>query len=116
MTDKSLIYPKVIKTILWITVIGVGILVYMYYNNIPSIAGIHLNLSGQIDNYGDKSMLVIVWLVTVGINLLYTFDYQFNYVSGAKSLYKRYPLLYHIMATMGVTVLSVFLIARILVN
>lgn len=115
MTDNYRIrYQAVIKVVLWVIVIGVGVLMYMYWNDIPSIVGIHLNVNGQVDDFGEKGMLIFFWLMTIVFNLLYTFNYQFNYARGSKSLYKRYPYMYHFMAIGGVLAMSIFLVARIL--
>lgn len=87
----------------------------MYWNDIPSIVGIHINFSGQIDNYGDKEMLIICWVIIAIIHLLYTFDYEFDFIRGTGDLYKKFYWAYHIFYISAILMVLVFLIARIIV-
>ncbi|MEG0277134.1 MAG: DUF1648 domain-containing protein [Coprobacillus sp.] len=114
MIDKKNRYQTILKVIVWIAIVGIGIMMYMDWNNIPSIVGIHVNLGGQVDNYGNKSVLVIAWVVMIVINLLYTFDYKFNYANGNGNLFKKFPWLYHTLYVVAIVFISVFMIARML--
>lgn len=44
---------KVINIINWGMLIITAILLFLKWNDIDSVIGIHLNIVGQIDNYGD---------------------------------------------------------------
>lgn len=66
---------RVISNINWGLLVITAILLFLKWNEIDSIIGIHLNISGQIDNYGDKIYLIVCLFIGVIVNLFMLFNY-----------------------------------------
>ena len=63
-------FKTITYAISWILLIVVTFLLFMKWKHIDSIVGIHLNLSGDIDNYGSKYDLPVILVFGYVINFL----------------------------------------------
>ena len=105
-------FKTIVKVISWILLLSLGVLMLTFWTDIPDIVGIHVNLAGQVDNYGNKSILLIVWCVVVVVNILYTLDYRVLNLDGSFSIERKYPFIYDAMFLFAIIALFIFYIAR----
>lgn len=54
------------------TLVLLFILVFVYYNKLPDVIPTHFNAEGKADNYGNKISVIILPLVALFINLLFS--------------------------------------------
>ena len=63
-----------INNLLLILVAIVPLVYTMFiYNSLPSEIPVHWNIDGEIDNYGNKNMILMLPLITIAISVLFIF-------------------------------------------
>lgn len=105
-------FKTIVKVTSWILLLSLGVLMIIFWTDIPDIIGIHVNSAGQVDNYGNKSILLIVWCIIMVVNILYTLNYRVLNLDGSFSIEKKYPFVYDAMYLFSITMLFIFYIAR----
>lgn len=89
---------KIIKIISWIIIALLGIALLLNWQTIESPVIIHADLSGNF-SYGNKSTLIVFYLIIVLINLLFTFKYEIPLM---KELHKM------IKSSLVIDIISIF--------
>ena len=89
---------KIIKIISWIIIALLGIALLLNWQTIESPVIIHADLSGNF-SYGNKSALIVFYLIIVLINLLFTFKYEIPLM---KELHKM------IKSSLVIDIISIF--------
>ena len=76
---------NIIEIIGWCILVALWCTVFIYYPRMPNTIPIHYNHSGEIDGYGDKSMIWIVLIIGsvmyIGLKLVSRYPHIFNYPS-----------------------------------
>ena len=78
------IVDKIIEAIALLVLACTIILVAYYYNKIPDIIPTHFNFSGKVDDYGSKSSIltlsILSTLLYIGLSVLNKYPQTFNYL------------------------------------
>lgn len=109
-------YKTIIQFISWILLIGVSLLLFMRWNEINSIVGIHVNLQGNIDSYGTKMILLILLAIGYIVHVFAIFQIEIPIIkqlqkTGLKSLFITHTIYFLI-----VFVITSFIEVRVFIN
>ncbi|MEO6542330.1 MAG: SdpI family protein [Ferruginibacter sp.] len=87
---------KFLKKIIWLILSIPAIYLAIQWNSLPALIGIHYDLEGNIDRYGDKTELLTMILVLTAINVavylllpnIYRIDPKKNAAENKSRLYR----------------------------
>ena len=78
------IVDKIIEAIALLVLASTIILVAYYYNKLPGIIPTHFDFSGKVDDYGSKSSIftlpILSTLLYIGLTVLNKYPQTFNYL------------------------------------
>ena len=67
----------------WVALVGLWILIFLNYSNLPDTIPTHFNGAGKVDNYGGKATLfmlpIIATVAYIGLTVLNNYPHIFNY-------------------------------------
>ncbi len=79
------LFDKILEAIALLLLICTIILVAYYYKTLPEIIPTHFNFSGKLDDYGSKSSIltlpILSALLYIGLTVLNKYPQTFNYLS-----------------------------------
>jgi uncharacterized membrane protein len=77
------LFDKALELVGLILFIGIWILTFMNYDELPDIIPIHYNGLGEVDRYGEKSTIlalpIVASVIFIGLTILNRFPHIFNY-------------------------------------
>ena len=105
---------KIIEIVGWCILVVMWCSVFIYYSKMPDIIPIHYNSVGQVDDYGDKSMmwslLIIGSVMYIGLVLLNKIPYIFNYSTKitTENAFSQYTNATKIIRYLNLIIISTF--------
>ncbi|KYG72695.1 DUF1648 domain-containing protein [Roseivirga echinicomitans] len=96
----------------WLSLIGIWVLVFLNFQNLPDTIPIHFNAAGKADGFGSKwsilTLPIIASVLYVGMTILNKFPHVFNYPTEAVT--EENALKNYTMATRLIRVLKLMLV------
>lgn len=78
------IFDKILEIIAGLILLSTIVVVAYYYNTLPDIIPTHFDFSGKVDNYGSKSSIltlpILSTLLYIGLTILNKYPQTFNYL------------------------------------
>jgi uncharacterized membrane protein len=77
---------KILETSGWLLLVLLWVLTLWYYPSLPDTIPIHYNAAGEVDNYGNKSTILILPVIAtvlfLAMSFLNRYPHLFNYPDG----------------------------------